>query len=156
MSGNPPGNPIIICDIIFHLQIQIGQEVIGVNSATRHHCRLPCYDPVQLPAYSCWQVTLGSKRDLFPSAGLHSPSPTNKKKIQFLKDTGQWTQRKVELVKQPTYSPNLKFCDRYLFRKVKHLLRSYDFGGYNDVLDWLQHVMRSLPKDEHFQQLFKM
>ena len=35
----------------------------------------------QLPASSCWQITLGSERDLFPSAGLYSPSPTKKKKM---------------------------------------------------------------------------
>ena len=33
------------------------------------------------------------------------------------------TERNVELLKQPAYSPNLNLCDRYLFRKDKHLLK---------------------------------
>ncbi|QQP56417.1 Uncharacterized protein FKW44_001083 [Caligus rogercresseyi] len=33
------------------------------------------------------------------------------------------TRRDVEQVKQSPYSPNLNLCDRFLFRKLKHLLR---------------------------------
>ncbi|QQP53989.1 Uncharacterized protein FKW44_006654 [Caligus rogercresseyi] len=39
------------------------------------------------------------------------------------------TRRDVEPVKQSPYSPNLNLCDRFLFRKLKHLLREDEFGA---------------------------
>ena len=50
--------------------------------------------------------------------------------IQFLKDTGHrfsWW--------KPRMQPDLNFCDVYPFRKVKHLLRSHEFEGHDDVKD---------------------
>ena len=64
--------------------------------------------------------------------------------------------RDIQPVKQPAYSPDLNLCDRFLFRKIKHWLKGYDFGGHEDVKDCMQRVVRSLPEDELFQQLKKV
>ncbi|QQP51422.1 Uncharacterized protein FKW44_012779 [Caligus rogercresseyi] len=40
------------------------------------------------------------------------------------------TRRDVEPVKQSPYSSDLNLCDRFLFRKLKHLLRKDEFGGH--------------------------
>ncbi|QQP54576.1 Uncharacterized protein FKW44_007451, partial [Caligus rogercresseyi] len=39
------------------------------------------------------------------------------------------TRRDMEPVKQSPYSPDLNLCDRFLFRKLKHLLREDEFLG---------------------------
>ncbi|QQP35139.1 Uncharacterized protein FKW44_023284 [Caligus rogercresseyi] len=39
------------------------------------------------------------------------------------------TRTDMEPVKQSPYSPDLNLCDRFLFRKLKHLLREDEFGG---------------------------
>ena len=41
--------------------------------------------------------------------------------------------RDIQPVKQPAY--NLNLCNRFLFRKIKHRLKGYDFGGHEDVKD---------------------
>ena len=64
--------------------------------------------------------------------------------------------RDTQPVKQPAYSPDLNLCDRFLFRKIKHRLKGYDFGGHEYVKDCMQRVVRSLPEDELFQQLKKL
>ncbi|QQP42349.1 Uncharacterized protein FKW44_016975 [Caligus rogercresseyi] len=43
------------------------------------------------------------------------------------------TRRDVEPVKQSPYSPDLNLCDRFLFRKLKHLLREDEFGGHEEA-----------------------
>ena len=58
------------------------------------------------------------------------------------------TERNVELLKQPAYSPDLNLCDGYLFRKDEHLLKSHDFKDHEHVKDGLQRVAKSLPKDQ--------
>ena len=65
-------------------------------------------------------------------------------------------QRDIQPLKQPSYSPDLNLCDRFLFRKIEHRLKGYDFGGHEDVKDCMQWVVRSLPDDELFQQLKKL
>ncbi|QQP40936.1 Hypothetical protein FKW44_015152 [Caligus rogercresseyi] len=42
---------------------------------------------------------------------------------------GVLDRRDVEPVKQSPYSPDLNLCDRFLFRKLKHLLREDDLGA---------------------------
>ena len=63
--------------------------------------------------------------------------------------------RDIQPVKQPAYSPDLNLCDQFLFRKIEHRLKGYDFGGHEDYMQW---VVRSLPvpEDELFQQLKKL
>ncbi|QQP36831.1 Uncharacterized protein FKW44_022040 [Caligus rogercresseyi] len=39
------------------------------------------------------------------------------------------TWRDVEPVKQSPYSPDLNLCDKFLFRKLKHLLWEDEFGA---------------------------
>ncbi|QQP51711.1 Transposase [Caligus rogercresseyi] len=39
----------------------------------------------------------------------------------------------VEPVKQSPYSPDLNLCDRFLFRKLKHLLQEDEFGGHEEA-----------------------
>ncbi|QQP57571.1 Hypothetical protein FKW44_002607, partial [Caligus rogercresseyi] len=45
-------------------------------------------------------------------------------------------------VKQSPYSPNLNLCDRFLFRKLKHLLQESEFGGHEEATLAVQRAMR--------------
>ena len=58
--------------------------------------------------------------------------------------------RDIQPVKQPAYSADLNLCDRFLFRKIKHRLKGYDFGGHEDVKDCIQRVVRTLQKMSYF------
>ncbi|QQP52486.1 Hypothetical protein FKW44_004654 [Caligus rogercresseyi] len=52
------------------------------------------------------------------------------------------TRRDVELVSMGIpviYSPDLNLCDRFLFRKLKHLLREDEFGGHEEAILAVQH-----------------
>ncbi|QQP32449.1 Uncharacterized protein FKW44_024150 [Caligus rogercresseyi] len=53
------------------------------------------------------------------------------------------TQRDVEPVKQAPYLPDLNLCDRFLFRKLKHLLR-VEFGGHEKATldEYDLHIMQ--------------
>ncbi|QQP40368.1 Hypothetical protein FKW44_014382 [Caligus rogercresseyi] len=44
------------------------------------------------------------------------------------------TQRDVKPVKQNPYIQDLNLFDRFLFRKLKHLLRNDEFGGMRKPL----------------------
>ena len=68
-----------------------------------------------------------------------------------LKTQAFLTKRNVDLVKQPTYSPDLNLCDRYLLRNVTNILRSHYFEGHEHVKDSLQRVANSLSKDDLYQ-----
>ncbi|QQP42498.1 Histone-lysine N-methyltransferase SETMAR, partial [Caligus rogercresseyi] len=52
------------------------------------------------------------------------------------------TWRDVKPVKQSPYSPDLNLCDRFLFRKLKHLLLEDEFGGHEEATLNLQRAMR--------------
>ena len=39
----------------------------------------------------------------------------------------------MEPIKQSPYSPDLNLCDRFLFRKLKHLLRNEEFNAHEDL-----------------------
>ncbi|QQP50175.1 Uncharacterized protein FKW44_011088 [Caligus rogercresseyi] len=54
------------------------------------------------------------------------------------------TRRDVEPVKQSPYSSDLNLCDRFLFRKVKHLLREDEFGGHEEATLALYDQLRKL------------
>ncbi|QQP55012.1 Uncharacterized protein FKW44_008038 [Caligus rogercresseyi] len=58
------------------------------------------------------------------------------------------TWRDVETVKQSPYSPDLNLCDRFLFRKLKHLLREDEFGGHNEATLAVQRAMRRVSEGE--------
>ena len=65
-------------------------------------------------------------------------------------------QRKVEPIKQSPCSPDLNLCDRFLFRKLKHLLRNEEFNDYEDLTEGVQRAMKSVPEDELFEQFKKL
>ena len=64
--------------------------------------------------------------------------------------------REVQTVKQSPYSPDLNLCDRFLFRKLKHLLRNEDFGGHEEATAAVQWAMGRVSEDELFDQLKKL
>ncbi|QQP39004.1 Uncharacterized protein FKW44_019751, partial [Caligus rogercresseyi] len=66
------------------------------------------------------------------------------------------TRRDVEPVKQSPYSPDLNLCDRFLFRKLKHLLREDEFGGHEEATLAVQRMMRRVSEDELYDQLRKL
>ncbi|QQP52164.1 Uncharacterized protein FKW44_004213 [Caligus rogercresseyi] len=66
------------------------------------------------------------------------------------------TRRDVEPVKQSPYSPDLNLCDRFLFRKLKHLLREDEFGGHEEATLAVQRAMRRVSEDELYDQLRKL
>ncbi|QQP42458.1 Uncharacterized protein FKW44_017132 [Caligus rogercresseyi] len=62
----------------------------------------------------------------------------------------------VQLVKHSPYSPDLNLCDRFLVRKLKHLLREDEFGGHEEATLAVQRAMRRVSEDELFDQLRKL
>ena len=66
------------------------------------------------------------------------------------------TRRDVEPVKQSPYSPDLNLCDRYLFRKLKYLLRNDEFRGHEEATAAVQRAMKRVSEDELFDQLRKL
>ncbi|QQP54386.1 Transposase [Caligus rogercresseyi] len=66
------------------------------------------------------------------------------------------TRRDVEPVKQSPYSPDLNLCDRFLFRKLKHLLREDEFGDHEEPTIAVQRAMRRVSEDELYDQLRKL
>ena len=72
-------------------------------------------------------------------------------------ETRQFLERReVEPVKQSPYSPDLKLCDRLLFRKLKNLLREEDFNSHEDATQAVQRAMRLVDEEELFGQLQKL
>ncbi|QQP39273.1 Uncharacterized protein FKW44_020100 [Caligus rogercresseyi] len=65
------------------------------------------------------------------------------------------TRRDVEPVKQSPHSPDLILCDRFLFRKLKHLLRKDEFGGKECALA-VQRAMMRVSEVELYDQLRKV
>ncbi|QQP51034.1 Uncharacterized protein FKW44_012238 [Caligus rogercresseyi] len=57
---------------------------------------------------------------------------------------------------QSPYSPDLNLCDRFLFRKLKYLLRDDKFGGHEEATLAVQRAMRKVSEDELYDQLKKL
>ena len=73
----------------------------------------------------------------------HQLTDSNNARSHSAHDTQAFlAHRVIQLVKQPAYSPDLNLYDRYLFRKTKHRLKGYDFGGIEVVKDCMQRVVR--------------
>ncbi|QQP37615.1 Uncharacterized protein FKW44_017937 [Caligus rogercresseyi] len=66
------------------------------------------------------------------------------------------TRRDVEPVKQSPYSHDLNLCDRFLFRKLKHLLRKDEFGGHEEATLAVQWATRRVSEDELYDKLRKL
>ncbi|QQP55731.1 Uncharacterized protein FKW44_000166 [Caligus rogercresseyi] len=66
------------------------------------------------------------------------------------------TRRDVEPVKQSPYSPDLNLRDRFLFLKLKHLLREDEFGGHEEATLTVQRAMRRVSEDELYDLLRKL
>jgi histone-lysine N-methyltransferase SETMAR len=62
--------------------------------------------------------------------------------------------RKVTLVVQSPYSPDLNLCDRWLFKEIKKILKSYSMNSAQDVFAAVLNVFHSIPL-ERFQQEIK-
>ncbi|QQP55403.1 Uncharacterized protein FKW44_008564 [Caligus rogercresseyi] len=66
------------------------------------------------------------------------------------------TRRDVEPVKQSPSSPVLNLSDRFLFRKLKHLLQEDEFGGHEEATLAVQRGMRKVSVDELYGQIRKL
>ncbi|QQP40902.1 Uncharacterized protein FKW44_015104, partial [Caligus rogercresseyi] len=66
------------------------------------------------------------------------------------------TRRDLEPVKQSSYSPHLNLCDRFLFRKLKHLLWEDEFGGHEEATLAVQRAMTRVSEDELNDKLRKL
>ncbi|QQP56895.1 Uncharacterized protein FKW44_001720 [Caligus rogercresseyi] len=55
-----------------------------------------------------------------------------------------------------TLLTDLNLCDRFLFRKLKHLLREDEFGGHEEATLTVQRAMRRVSEDELYDQLRKL
>ena len=66
------------------------------------------------------------------------------------------TQHDMEQVKQSPHSPDLNLCDRFLFRKLKHLLRDELFRTHEEATSAIQRAMKMIEENELFGQLKKL
>ena len=66
------------------------------------------------------------------------------------------TQHDMEQVKQSPHSPDLNLCDRFLFRKLKHLLRDDLFRTHEEATSAVQRAMKMIDENELFDQLKKL
>ncbi|QQP52816.1 Uncharacterized protein FKW44_005078, partial [Caligus rogercresseyi] len=132
-----------------HLQAEAGIDHCTTcrdHSRPEHHDRVPEDD---------WEALLSLKKDkirlkdcllMWDNARPHTATDTR----EFL------TRRDVEPVKQSPYSPDLNLCDRFMFRKLKHLLREDEFGGHEEATLAVQRSMRRVSEDELYDQLRKL
>jgi histone-lysine N-methyltransferase SETMAR len=61
--------------------------------------------------------------------------------------------RRVELVQQSPYSPDLNMCDRWLFKEIKKGLRGYTLNCAKDVLRSALEVFNKIPIDRFAREL---
>ena len=50
----------------------------------------------------------------------------------------------LQLVYQSPYSPDLNLCDRFLFTKLKEVVRQVQYDSNDEVIKAAQHCLRSL------------
>ena len=53
----------------------------------------------------------------------------------------------LRLVYQSPYSPELNLCDRFLFTRLKEVVRLFQYDSKDEVVKAAQHCLRSLPED---------
>ena len=63
------------------------------------------------------------------------------RKSQYLAAMG------LRLVNQTPYSPALNLCDRFLFTRLKEVVRPLQYDSKDEVVKAAQHCLRSLPED---------
>jgi histone-lysine N-methyltransferase SETMAR len=64
--------------------------------------------------------------------------------------------RKVTLVMQSPYSPDLNLCDRWLFKEIKKNLKNFKMNSSHDVLDAVLNVFRAIPEERFKRELEKL
>ena len=53
----------------------------------------------------------------------------------------------LRLVYQSPYSPDLNLCDQFLFKRLKEVVRPFQYDSKDEVVEAAQHYLRSLPED---------
>ena len=53
----------------------------------------------------------------------------------------------LRLVYQSPYSPDLNLCDRFLFTRLKEVVRQVQYDSNDEVVKAAQHCLRSLGED---------
>lgn len=96
---------------------------------------------------------------------LHS-DPTRLSELLWMHDNARphtsddtmqfFGRRKVELVKQSVYSPDLNLCDRWLFKELKKSLRRQHFECAQDVLKAATHAFHQIPEKRFLDELHNL
>ncbi|QQP53095.1 Uncharacterized protein FKW44_005443 [Caligus rogercresseyi] len=109
--------------------------------------------------YNCFQASDG---------GFRAPKPPQRPAERLSPHVGQCTSphyHRYQGVPDPegrgtgetvTLLTDLNLCDRFLFRKLKHLLREDEFGGHEEATLAVQRAMRRVSEDELYDQLRKL
>ena len=64
--------------------------------------------------------------------------------------------RKVKVIKQSPYSPDLNLCDRWIFREHKEHLRKFKFSNQEEVKEETLRWFRSIPKSRFEKEILHL
>lgn len=70
--------------------------------------------------------------------------------------TAFFHRRKIELVKQSPYSPDLNLCDRFINQKLKEHIRQLDLNSAEEVANSAMVYLRSIPDSVFVEELQKL
>ncbi|QQP50129.1 Uncharacterized protein FKW44_011029 [Caligus rogercresseyi] len=132
-----------------HLQAEAG---IDHCTTCRDHSRPEHHDRV---LEDDWEALSQPEKGQDPAERL-SPHVGQYTSPHCHRYQGAPDRRDVEPVKQSPISPDLNLCDRFLFWKLKHLLREDEFGGHKEATIAVQRAMRRVSEDELYDQLRKL
>ncbi|QQP50298.1 Uncharacterized protein FKW44_011254, partial [Caligus rogercresseyi] len=129
-----------------HLQAEAGIDHCATcwdHSRPEHHDRVLKTTGKRFLSLEKDKIRLKDCLLMWDNARPHTATDTR----EFL------TRRDVEPVK---HTPDLNLCGRFLFRKLKHLLREDEFGGHEEATLAVQRAMRRVSEDELYDQLRKL
>ena len=64
--------------------------------------------------------------------------------------------RNVELIKQSPYSPDLNFCDRWVFKVLKKAFRGIKFKNGAEVQAHAAQVLKDIPEDTYLHEMLSL
>lgn len=64
--------------------------------------------------------------------------------------------RKVKIIRQSAYSPDLNQCDRWIFKDMKKCLRQRNFLSSHEILESSLHWFNNVPRDRFENELRKL
>ena len=62
-------------------------------------------------------------------------------------------QRKIEMIRQSPYSPDLNFCDRWVFKSLKKHCRQLTFSNSDEIQHESLQWFRGLPQDRFLKEI---